>query len=86
MIRGDVLEALNEENPDAIFFDGLDDCILGIGAAQYQPPVVVYSTQKIIDNLMGQGMSEEEAEEYFSFNIMGAYLGEHTPIILRDRD
>jgi hypothetical protein len=27
-------------------------------------------------------MSEEEAWEYFDFNIAGAYVGEHTPFFL----
>jgi hypothetical protein len=27
-------------------------------------------------------MTEEEAEEYFSFNTLGAWVGEHTPLFL----
>jgi hypothetical protein len=30
-------------------------------------------------------MSEEEAEEHFSFNIAGAYVGENTPVIVELR-
>jgi hypothetical protein len=26
------------------------------------------------------GMSQEEAEEYFSFNVEGAWVGENTPL------
>jgi type II secretory pathway predicted ATPase ExeA len=31
--------------------------------------------------LMRKGMTEEEAREYISFNVEGAYLGPETPII-----
>jgi hypothetical protein len=27
-------------------------------------------------------MTHEEAEEYFSFNVEGAYVGEQTPVFL----
>jgi hypothetical protein len=27
-------------------------------------------------------MSREEAEEYFEFNILGAYVGEYTPVFI----
>jgi len=28
------------------------------------------------------GMSYEEAIEYFDFNVTGAYVGEHTPMFI----
>jgi hypothetical protein len=31
---------------------------------------------------MRQGMSEDEAEEFFSFNIEGCYSGDQTPAYL----
>lgn len=80
------LEVLEEENPDAIFFSGFDDSIIGIGGVQHAPPVVIYSMQKIIENLIREGMSEEDALEYFGFNVQGAYLGDHTPVIVRTPD
>ena len=30
------------------------------------------------------GMTEEEAQEYFDFNVEGAYMGEKTPIWVDD--
>ena len=44
---------------------------------------LVYSSNKIIRAFMDEdGMSEEEAIEYFDFNIEGAYVGEYTPIYM----
>jgi len=68
--------------------DGFDDCILGVseGAALgnlEEPELLVYSSSKIIEKL-AKDMTQEEAEEYFDFNILGAYMGAGTPIFVRD--
>lgn len=78
------IELLNEENPDAIFFNGLDEAIIGVGAVQHGDAIVVYSEDEIIRILMQRDdMEEEDAWDYYSYNIRGAYLGENTPIIVR---
>jgi len=42
-----------------------------------------YDMEKIVRKLMKRdGMSHEEAQEYFNFNIGGAYMGEGTPMFL----
>jgi hypothetical protein len=47
-------------------------------------PIVVYDSAKVIDILIERdGMTHEEAEEFFSFNIEGAWVGEQTPVWLR---
>ncbi len=38
---------------------------------------------RVIDILMGDGMTYEEAVEYFEFNIAGAWVGESTPFFLQ---
>jgi len=44
---------------------------------------LVYSTKKIIEILQTRdGMSEDDAWEFFSFNIEGAYVGTKTPIFM----
>ncbi len=44
----------------------------------------VYSIQKCIQHLINDGMTEEEATEYFEFNVSGAYVGHQTPIWLNE--
>ena len=61
--------------------DGLGDAIIGVGHRCGQPPVVVYEYKKVIEILMTRdGMSQEDAEEFFTFNIGGAWMGEQTPM------
>jgi len=62
---------------------GLDDAIIGVGQRCGDVNVIVYDSQKIVDILVERdGMNREEAWEYFEFNILGAYVGESTPMYL----
>ena len=56
---------------------GFDDAIMGI-VRQFNNSFVVYDYEKVIEILMCN-MSREDAEEYFEFNTLNAYVGEHTP-------
>lgn len=40
---------------------------------------LIYSVSKCIE-ILSKDMSEEDAVEYFNFNVSSAYLGEKTPI------
>ncbi len=75
---------LSNSEEELLTADGLDDAILGIGYRCGQMPIVVYDSAKVIDILTERdGMTHEEAEEFFSFNIEGAWVGEQTPVWLR---
>ena len=80
----DILERLDRTEETALTADGFDDCVIGL-AYQFNQPLVVYSKQKIITQLM-KDMSEEDALEYFDFNIAGAYMGDSTPLFMEDLD
>jgi hypothetical protein len=72
----------DEQEYKITVMDGFDDCIAGIVERFTDDPIVCYDRQKVIDSLMAQGMTEEEAEEYFSFNQIGAWVGDSTPCFL----
>ncbi len=46
---------------------------------------VVYSADKIIE-ILSKEMTHEEAEEFYEYNILGAYMGEMTPIYVSEHD
>jgi len=58
---------------DALFADGFDDCIIGF----------TDEGVGVIETLVADGMDLDEAEEYFCFNISGAYVGPKTPIFIQ---
>ena len=66
--------------------DGFDDAIFGIGSRCGKPDIIVYDVNKCIKILINQNMTEEEARDYFDFNVVGAWVGEETPIFVREID
>ena len=60
-----------------------DNAIVGICSGFGLEPKVAYDYDKVIKANMKNGMSYEEAEEYFDYNQIGAYVGEHTPVFIR---
>jgi hypothetical protein len=71
-------EELAKLDPELLFADGFDDCIVGLTISPEGLPVVIYSRDAVIDKL-AKDMSEDEAWEYFDFNIACAYVGPRTP-------
>lgn len=79
----ELAEQLAEENPEALLADGFEDALIGITANHHHPVVAVYDLEKCVEILITGGMTADEAEEYLSFNTLGAYVGEHGPLFLR---
>lgn len=75
-----ILQQILNDFPDEGFMkaDGFDDAIIGY----WSEGRLVYSVDKVIDILM-EDMTEEEAIEFFEFNIECAYIGEQTPIFIK---
>ena len=72
-------------NPEAITLDGLDEAILGIVSFHGDLPVLMYSVNGIIKILMKRDeMTEEDAWDYFGFNIACLYAGEYMPVLVDD--
>ena len=58
-----------------------DDAIIGVVERAGSSPVIAYDTEKVLE-VLERSMSIEEAQEYFEYNILGAYLGEKTPVYI----
>lgn len=71
------------EDETILLADGLESAFMGIGR-QFTHPVAIYSYKKSLKCLKGMGMTDEDAEEYFQFNIAGAFIGDQTPVFLQD--
>jgi hypothetical protein len=75
---------LAELNSEALFADGFEDALLGFASVFTKGPVAVYDRAKCVEILVARDkMTHEEAEEFFSFNVEGAYVGEFTPAFLQ---
>ena len=56
--------------------DGFDECLIGLGRRCGKPDIAVYDEEKCIDLLMKRdGMTHDEATEFFEFNVVGSWGG-----------
>lgn len=79
-------------NPQALFADGLDGAIVGVGCQWGQNYVAIYDSSKCIEILKNEyikttpELSDEDAcimaEEWFSYNVECAFVGPNTPIFI----
>ena len=84
-----VREYLEEVNPEAMLFDGLEDALVGTCDRIGQPTLAAYDYDKCIE-ILAKDMTDSDdddpytmAVEYFDFNVIGAYIGESTPVFIR---
>jgi len=73
---------IDEEYEGVVVMDGYDDCIVGICHRFNQEPIVAYSYEKVIGKLVADGMTYDEAIEFFDFNQIGSWVGERTPCFI----
>lgn len=73
------MDWLTDEFPDGEFLkaDGFDGALIGVDIESMR---LVYSVSRCVKILIDQGMSEEDALDYFYYNVSGSYVGEKTPI------
>ena len=62
----------------ALTMDGYDDCIAGVLERFGLPRIVVYDKEKVIQKLIDDGSTRDEAFEYFDYNQLGAWAGDGT--------
>ena len=82
-----VSEYCEYQEIDVLTLDGFEDCVVGASLPtgffyEDEQPRLVYDAEKIVNKLMLEGISRDDAEEYFQFNIIGAYVGKKTPMFI----
>lgn len=73
----DIFDWAEERGIEFKIPDGYPEAFMGIvrGGGGYGDEVrAVYSEAKVIEALVKQGMGREEAEEFYTFNIAGAFI------------
>ena len=78
-----ISESFIQEVEDAVLLDGFDEAIIGSASTFGKDVVVAYDYKKIINLLINRdGMSYDEAVEYFDFNIGGLHVSDRNPIFV----
>jgi hypothetical protein len=74
-----IREFLAEYDEEILCADGFDEAIIGVCHISNNT-IVLYDMQKCIEILINRdGMTEEDALDFFHFNVLGSYVGEKTP-------
>ena len=72
-----------ETDEEIMLMDGFEEAFIGFSRRCGQPTLATYSFDKMIQVLVERDqMDVMEAEEYISYNCVGAWMGELTPVIL----
>ena len=71
-----LMDILEEE--ECLTADGFDDAL--VGCTYGANVVAVYDINKMVEILMNEGTDYEDAVEFLDYNVVGAYLGEKTPL------
>lgn len=75
----------SEDTP--VVFPGLEAALIGFGRQYTGPKLAVYSAKKMLECFQADdGMTKEEAVEWFDFNVSTLWVGPNTPLILDDED
>lgn len=70
-----------DHEEEILLADGFEEAFIGLGH-QFDTPCAVYDVDQCINSLVDEGMTHEEAWEYFDFNVQGSYVGKNTPIFI----
>jgi len=82
MVKEDIQRTLKTHG-NIMRADGLDEAIIGVATRPNMEDVLAYDVDKIIDILVKRdGMTEEEAYDFYGYNIASAWVGDTTPVFI----
>ena len=77
------IDEIAEINPEAMLADGFDDAIMGMCIQFGAEPIVAYDYEKCLSILMDRDeMVRADAIDFMEFNVIGSYVGLHTPVFI----
>ena len=80
-LRDKIDEWVDDHQYETILIaDGFDQAFIGVCEVHSKDPIALFDYDKCIAILVERdGMEWSEAVEYMDFNVIGAWVGEHTP-------
>ena len=75
------IEKIHDQFPEleVLQADGFDDAIIGLEPLSGK---LIYDISKMVEVLLEEGLSHEDAIEHLDFNVLDAYVGENTPLYI----
>jgi len=77
-----------DEAEEIVLYNQLDEAFVGVVERFGMEPIALYDYHKCIEIYMEDGMTYDEAVDFFGFNTIGAWIGDRTPafVTLMERD
>lgn len=76
----------DDSEQDLVYANGFDAAMIGIGR-QFNLNLAVYDYDKCVEILMSRdNMSSEQAIEFMEYNVIGAYVGNRTPVFVESKE
>ena len=76
----DRVQFIKDNFPDVLIADGFDKAIVGVVERYGMNAVVLYNKNKCINIMIKRdGMTEEEAIDFYYYNVVGSHVGDYTP-------
>ena len=73
----------NLDDGEAVYGEGLEEALVGFSSRFAEGPLATYDIKKVIDIFMNRdGMTFEDANEYFEYNVLGSWVGDRTPVFI----
>lgn len=75
-------EELAEVNEEILLIDEFESALIGYVEGAGSSAVAAYDKDQVIQTLIADGCTEEDALEHFYYNVAGSYAGENTPVFI----
>ena len=73
---------LDDESP-VLVDKGLEDAFIGLSFRVHDGPIATYDREKVIEIFVARdGMTYEDAEEFYDVNVIGGWHGDKTPVYM----
>lgn len=83
----DFLEYISEINPEALYPTDLKEAVIGMVERFGLEPLILIDKTKVLEIYQKRdGMTMEDAIEFFEFNVIGAWAGEGTPCYMTRKE
>ena len=83
MGRRAIAKWIEDQSAEVLLADGFEGAFIGMCERFGMEPVAAYDRGKCLNILIQRDqMTYEEAEEFFDFNVIGAWAGDLTPVFV----
>ena len=79
----DIRDEIAVNHEGVLFAEGFDKACIGVAHRACNTTVVAYDYDRCVEILLEEGMTLEDVIEHLEYNVLGAYVGEMTPIFIQ---